>query len=698
MPAPELPAAEPEPPSTTAAPAPLRRSRFRTAWPWVLCVVALDYLSSLAYQPSVAFAAGGLLAPVATLGVVAVTLFCALPLYCYLAGRSPHGSGSVGLLERLVPGWHGKLLVLVMLGFAATDLIFTRTFSAADAAEHLLHNPIPEWQTVVHAVGDGCGRLAGALPAQVSEHAHGLRNPRVVVTLLILVVGFIAARAFRRGVTRGLVRMAVVSVVAYLAVVGVVVGCGVVYLARHPELVEAWWAAVQGGAWQPGDAAGPALGWGPLVLASAALFPRLALGLSGYELALTSMPLVRGFGSDTTENPRGRIRNTRILLSVAAVVMSVLLFASTLVTTILVPADALVTDGRAANRALAYLAHGQPLAAGLDAADVCPLFGPWLGAAYDLAAVAVLTLSGIVVMVGMRHLIPPYLYRLGMDWKWSQRWGVVAVLFGFVKLGVTYAYDADPDAQRSAYLTGVLSVFTGASVAAVLDVWKKRAGRWVGFRLSPVFLTGLAAFAGGLGVVVWQQPGGLKMALWFIGLTLLISIVTRFFRTTELRFRGFEFADAESRRLWQDVVAQDFPVIVPVRSMDMGGDVAGKEAEIRRFHRLPPEMPILFLQAELADPSDFYHEPLMRVARENGRVIAHVSRCASIAHVIAAAALDAAKCGVVPELHFGWSAENPLTANLHFVLFGHGNVPWMVYELIRAADFPADRKPRVLVG
>lgn len=692
MPPTETPAAEPEPPSSPAAVGPLQRSRFRTAWPWVLCVVALDYLSSLAYQPSVAVAAGGLLAPVATLGVVAVTLFCALPLYCYLAGRSPHGSGSVGLLERLVPGWHGKLLVLVVLGFAATDLVFTRTFSAADAAEHLLHNPIPLWQSGVCAVGDGCGQLVGLFPAGMSEHAHGLRNPRVVVTLVILALGFAAARAFRRGVTRGLIRMAVVSVAAYLAVTGVVVGCAVAYLARHPEIVEAWWTSVRP------DPAAPPADWWPLVLASALLFPRLALGLSGYELALTSMPLVRGRGSDTTADPRGRVRNTRLMLVVAALVMSVLLLASTLVTTVLIPYEAVTTDGRAANRALAYLAHGQPLVPGVEPAAVCPLFGPWLGGLYDLAAVAVLTLSGIVVMVGMRHLIPPYLYRLGMDWKWSQRWGALAMLFGAVKVGVTVAYDADPEAQRGAYLTGVLSVFTAASLAAVLDVWKRRRGRHPLVRVSPVFAVCLLVFAGSLGVVVWAQPGGLKMALWFVGLTLLVSVVTRFFRTTELRFRGFEFADAESGRLWQDVVVQDYPVIVPVRSMDMGGCIEEKEVEIRRFHRLPPGMPILFLQAELADPSDFYHLPLMRVGRENGRVIAHVSRCASIPHVIAAAALDAAKCGVVPEIHFGWSAENPLTANLHFVLFGHGNVPWMVYELIRAADSPADRKPRVLVG
>jgi hypothetical protein len=79
-------------------------------------------------------------------------------------------------------------------------------------------------------------------------------------------------------------------------------------------------------------------------------------------------------------------------------------------------------------------------------------------------------------------------------------------------------------------------------------------------------------------------------------------------------------------------------------------------------------------------------------------VVAHVTRVASTPHAIAAAALEVAKCGMVPEVHFGWSAEHPLTANLNFVLFGMGNVPWMVYELIQAADFPTDRKPRVMVG
>src|SRR5712672_3124507 len=134
-------------------PAPRRvKAHVQVAWGGVLCVVALDYLSTLAYQPSIAFHAAGLLAPLATVVVVFVTLFAALPVYLYVAGRSPHGGGAVALLERLVPGWGGKLLIVVLLGFTATDFVFTRTFSTAAAAEHLIHNPDPHWQRLLDSL------------------------------------------------------------------------------------------------------------------------------------------------------------------------------------------------------------------------------------------------------------------------------------------------------------------------------------------------------------------------------------------------------------------------------------------------------------------------------------------------------------------------------------------------------------------
>src|SRR5688572_23634475 len=120
-------------------------------WLWVMCLTGVDYFSTLGYQPSVAFKATGVLTPFATVILILVTLFGAFPVYAYVARRSSTGQGSIAMLERLVHGWTGKVLVLVLLGFAATDFVITKTLSAADAAEHLIKNPLwPEGLKFTH--------------------------------------------------------------------------------------------------------------------------------------------------------------------------------------------------------------------------------------------------------------------------------------------------------------------------------------------------------------------------------------------------------------------------------------------------------------------------------------------------------------------------------------------------------------------
>jgi hypothetical protein len=186
------------------------------------------------------------------------------------------------------------------------------------------------------------------------------------------------------------------------------------------------------------------------------------------------------------------------------------------------------------------------------------------------------------------------------------------------------------------------------------------------------------------------------MAGVFVMALIVFSMITRFGRTKELRFDGFDFADEESRLQWWHLVNNEYPMLLPIRP---GQDcMISKERDIRAVHRLPDHVSVVFIEAELADPSDFHHRPVVRIDRQDQRVIVRISKCHSIPHAIAAASLEIARAGPVPEVHFGWSHENPLTANINFVFFGQGNVPWMVYELIRRSPEPADRKPKVIVG
>ncbi|MBL8823596.1 MAG: amino acid transporter [Planctomycetia bacterium] len=672
-----------------------------------MCLTGVDYFSTLGYQPSIAVEAAGVLAPLATLILVLVTLFGALPVYIYVAKHSPHGQGSIGMLEKLVKGWWGKTFVLVMLGFAATDYVITKTLSAADAAEHIVSNPIFFRD---QPVPEGLSQQEKQEFEKDQKKQHEKWQIGITIGLLIA-LGAMFLRGFRE-----VIGVAIVIVGIYLLLSGIIIGSGLVYLLNHPEYFRLWWEHVQTGTWHLHETPFRSTEvWGIIAIAIL-LFPKLALGLSGFETGVAVMGHVKGDATDTVEKPTGRIRNTRKLLITAAAIMSIALLSSSLVVAMLIPPGELVyarADGSiidpvtqkeitlheaklsvkkpaAKDRALAYIAHAEG-----ETGKINPLFGNVFGTIYDISTVIILWFAGASAMAGLLNLVPQYLPRYGMapEWTRAARW--LVVLFTGVNVVVTILFKANVDDQGGAYATGVLMLITSACVATVIGKYRQATGTWLQ-RLSIPYTLVMLVFVYTTIANIIEKPSGIKIAFFFIVAIVLTSLLSRVVRSRELRFIGFDFANDQSRFLWESIRASEWPILVPHRPGRRS--LEEKEKMIRREHRLPENMPILFIEVELHDASDFYQQPVLEVLSEEGRYMLKITRSASIAHTLAAVVLELAKVGKPPEIHFGWTEESPVAGMIGFLLFGEGNVPWMVHELISEAEPDPAKRPAVMVG
>jgi hypothetical protein len=666
-------------------------------WVWVLCILGLDYFSTLAYQPSITFRETGKVGPLATLAVVFVTLFGALPIYCYLAGRSPVGQGSLGIVEKLVRGWRGKTLVLILLGFAATDFTMLKALSTADASVHIINRD-----------GNHSKHFANWLKDCTKEYCgDDIADPideKLVVTLCLSAVAFVFWFLLRKGFNRNVLFMAVPLVLLYLLMTAAIIGAGIWVIAQRPEIFHDWLDQMQRGDF--GEAHAGDDGWWTVILVSLLALPNLALGLSGFELSMILMPQVKGELGE--QPPVTRIWNTRKVLIVAAVVMSLFLLGSVLVTTLLIPPDALKAGKSADNRALAYLAHGgnlafdEPnLADGEQARPaVLPFSGVIFGTAYDIVTILVLCLAGTSVMTGLAVLLPQFLMRFGMELRWANRWGVMLILFALINMGVTIVFHASVDQQRGAYATGVLVLIACAAVVTVMD--KRRTQEesggmgFFGFLDIAYFSFVAFIFVTTMLAVAMGSAAGLGIALCFIFAILTMSILSRAWRADELRTMGYEFKDEQSKFLWDSLRLADFPILVPVHPGLTNHDYV--EMEIRAQHQLAREADIVFLEIEIDDPSDFFQTLILEVARQENRYFIKVTNGVSVAHAIAAVALEMSRYSKPPGLHFGWPERDMLSASWSYLAFGAGNIPWKVRELIHRAESDPTKRPRVIVG
>jgi hypothetical protein len=604
------------------------------SWWQVMCLTGVDYFSTLGYQPGIAFLAAGALSPIATLILVLLTLFGALPIYNRVAKASPHGEGSIAMLEDLLPGWKSKLFVLALLGFVATDFIITMTLSAADATAHLMENPF--------------------MP-------HSLRHPVILTLLLIAMLGAVFLKGFKEAMG-----LAVFLVFAYLLLNVIIVAAGFYELATHAQKFPEWKSALLTAHSSPLAMIGVSL----------LLFPKLALGLSGFETGVAVMPLVKGEKTDTEENPAGRIANTRRLLRTAALIMSVLLISSSIITTTLIPAQEFAPGGGANGRALAFLAHEH--------------LGDLFGTVYDLSTIFILWFAGASAMAGLLNIVPRYLPRYGMAPKWARATRPLVLVFTAIAFAVTIIFQADVDAQGGAYATGVLVLMSSAAIAVTLSAWRRGWIRWAFLAISAVF-----AYTTIVNII--ERPEGIKIASFFIGAIIFSSFVSRAMRSTELRVDKIVLDEAAENFI-KEANRGEIRIIANRRQTGDALEYELKEKEQREDNHIPKEDPVLFLEVKVCDASDFSDVMKIKGCEVDGYKVLR-AESAAVPNAIAAFLLDLRnRTGKIPHAYFGWSEGNPLAYLFKYIAFGEGDTAPVTHEVLRQAEEDPEQRPTIHVG
>jgi hypothetical protein len=608
-------------------------------YPWwkVMCLTGVDYFSTLGYQPGIAALAAGALSPIATLILILLTLLGALPIYKRVAAISPHGEGSIAMLERLLSWWQGKLLVLCLLGFVATDFIITITLSAADATAHIIENPL--------------------VPEFLDGHIVG------ITLVLIALLGFVFLRGFQEAIG-----IAVFLVIIYLLLNFITIGVGAYKIWQEPSLISSWQTAL----FKENS--------NPLVLLgiAAIVFPKLALGLSGFETGVAVMPLVQGDRGDTEQKPKGRIRNTSKLLMVAALIMSFFLFSSSFVTTLLIPAAEFQPGGKASGRALAYLAHNY--------------LGDSFGTLYDLSTISILWFAGASAMAGLLNIVPRYLPRYGMAPDWARATRPLVLVYTAIAFAVTIFFRANVDAQGGAYATGVLVLMSSAAFAVTLAARNQRSRRG-----SIIFSLITLVFIYTTIVNIIERPDGVKIAGFFIGAIVLTSLASRVWRSTEIRAERIEM-DETARRIIEIEAKHKIRIIANRRNEGDEREYFLKEREVREDNHIPSTDPVVFLEIEISDASEFFEKISIKGEYVGDYRILR-ARSAAVPNAIAAILLEIRdRTEQIPHAYFGWVEGNPVQYLMRFLLFGEGDTAVVTREVLRRAEKTPELRPVIHVG
>lgn len=608
-------------------------------WFSALCLTGIDYFSSLAYQPGIALMAVGALAPFASLLLVIITLFGALPTYIEVAKRSFTGQGSIAMLETLLTGWTSKFCVLGLIAFAVTDFFITITLSASDAAAHIVENPY-------------FSAILG----------HSNLGISIFLVFLLGVVFYIGLKEA--------IAIAVSLTIPFLILTAVIIVYCSMMIFKDPSLFQNW---LSDPVFKTDNTS--------IFLVTLVAFPKLALGLSGFETGVSVMPIIHDTkDKENTDHsltgfhllPTKRIRGAKKLLITAASIMSVYLLGSSLVTSILLKQADAADGGKASGRALSYLAH--------------QYLGNTFGTVYDGFTVVILWFAGASAMAALLAIIPRYLPRFGMAPRWVELRKPLVTLVTAIGILIIVIFNANVNAQSGAYATGVLAVILSASIAVSLSLWKEyKHEKKYSLRVKSLYFVLVSlAFVYTLLDNIHERPDGLIIACIFFVVIVFASSLSRWQRAFELRVESHKFIDENSEQLFTTIQNKKID-LVPI---SFGGEswFERKQEKIHKYYKENNDL--AFLIIKLRDDRSQFVTPLeIKVSVMDSLPQNETNQKAYLIEVFGAVAIPNTIAYISEQIdpiaiYLGLARQNAMYQALSYVLFGEGEIGIVTYKVL----------------